>query len=579
MSFSWGGRLGALAAIVVTGVTGLHCGGNDSRRRLIDSGDDVRVVTADSVAGCPQGWAGSDYDDAGWPAQRLPIGAVPESVCLRKAFAAGDDIARYRWLKIRLSSRSQVQLSSSRPIRGDEERNPNGSTGGLNWSTEDADRAAASAPDDREYTVDLRLFPDLLHPIGNVLALQVAQTPRPLLVTAELDVDSASGDDDGVVRVAKGPYLVRPSTGERRIVWETDRSAPSWAMVDGRRYDGGFAVHHEVALTGLASGVSHAGFIESAEESALPPECYQAGIVAKTKQVVPEQAGDADDFWRYVERRGLCKRLAEAIRTRPVPLRPTAASDSKLRLAVIGATRSGSASQPSALLDAVAVEGAALVVHTGDLVASDYEAAWQTWFAGADAMLAAAPIVPVVGERDLPAWGSDRFGQLFSVAEDERLGHTYAVDEGPVHLALLDSTADLDAVAAWLETDLFAAELRGVKHRFVVLHWGPYSSGPSRGNGAAVASIVPVLRRHAVDAVLSGHDAIYEHGIADGVHYFVSGGAGNVVDAVHPTATALSAQSAANYLVLDVDGDQVRVQAKDGSGALLDDVTLTAPKI
>jgi hypothetical protein len=295
--------------------------------------------------------------------------------------------------------------------------------------------------------------------------------------------------------------------------------------------------------------------------------------VTKTQRVVPEESSGTDDFWRYVERRGLCKRLADAIRTRAVPLRTAAATETQLRLTVIGATRSGSTMQPT-LLDAVATEGAALVVHTGDLVASDYEEAWTSWFAGADALLATAPIVPVVGEHDLPVWGSDRFGQLFAIAAEGRIGHTYAVEEGPVHLALLDSTADLAAVAAWLDGDLASAELRGVKHRFVVMHWGPYSSGPSRGNGAAAVALVPVLRRHRIDALLSGHDAIYEHGVADGMHYFVSGGAGTRVDAVHTTATALSAHAAAHYLVIDIDGPSVRVQAKDGIGTVLDDVTL-----
>src|SRR4051794_10089884 len=109
MSFSWGGRLGALLAVA----TCVHCGGSDGRRRLIDSGDDVRFIAADDVAGCPTGWSTSAFGDGGWPAQRVPLGAVPHSVCLRKSFAAGNDIERYRWLKIRLGSRSQVKLSST----------------------------------------------------------------------------------------------------------------------------------------------------------------------------------------------------------------------------------------------------------------------------------------------------------------------------------------------------------------------------------------------------------------------------------------------------------------------------------
>jgi hypothetical protein len=143
-----------------------------------------------------------------------------------------------------------------------------------------------------------------------------------------------------------------------------------------------------------------------------------------------------------------------------------------------------------------------------------------------------------------------------------------------VHLAFIDTTSPLAAQASWLEADLAAAEAAGAGHAFVVLHWGPYSGGPTGGNAGALATIVPVVRRHRVDAILSGHDRIYEHGVANGLHYFVTGGSGNAVDVAYPTKTTLTQLVERHYLVIEVAGAATTIRAKSMTGAILDEVAL-----
>ena len=76
-------------------------------------------------------------------------------------------------------------------------------------------------------------------------------------------------------------------------------------------------------------------------------------------------------------------------------------------------------------------------------------------------------------------------------------------------------------------------------------------------------------------AILSGHDNVYEHGVAAGLHYFVTGGAGGVTDHVAATATTVLTRAVPHYLVISVDvGGQVSVQAKDTGGVAFDQVAL-----
>jgi len=142
-------------------------------------------------------------------------------------------------------------------------------------------------------------------------------------------------------------------------------------------------------------------------------------------------------------------------------------------------------------------------------------------------------------------------------AADERHEERYhRLDFGPVALLTLDTTNsgsddgaddtnhDLDradaphvpdigpgsAQYAWLERELAAAEAAG-RIIFVQFHHAPYSSGPhglppgsdsgeNPHSGQPLRSLAPLLRRHGVQAVFSGHDEMYEHSVVEGVHYY-----------------------------------------------------------
>jgi hypothetical protein len=157
--------------------------------------------------------------------------------------------------------------------------------------------------------------------------------------------------------------------------------------------------------------------------------------------------------------------------------------------------------------------------------------------------------------------GSRKFLTYFEhpdngAADKRHIGRYHRVDFGPVTLLTLDSTNGgtdntendtnhlLDRGKAahipdyapgseqylWLERELAAAQQRRAII-FVQFHHAPFSAGPhgrapgkqpgeDPHSGQPMRILAPLLRKHGVQAVFSGHDELYEHSIVEGVHYY-----------------------------------------------------------
>ena len=65
--------------------------------------------------------------------------------------------------------------------------------------------------------------------------------------------------------------------------------------------------------------------------------------------------------------------------------------------------------------------------------------------------------------------------------------------------------------------------------RIPFAHHPPYCAGPMWGDSrSSIEHLVPLYRRSGVRFVLSGHEHNFQHAERDGIHYFVTGGAGKV---------------------------------------------------
>lgn len=206
----------------------------------------------------------------------------------------------------------------------------------------------------------------------------------------------------------------------------------------------------------------------------------------------------------------------------------------RLRIGVYGDVRGGHAVHRK-LVEHMLGEGLDLVATTGDLVLHGADDAdWQRFFAVTSDLLAQVPYLSAVGNHDLGWGGADgakRADHTFSLPPgppDRPSGtYWYSTDIADVHLVFLDSNNyDRLEQERWLEADLAAARARKVRAILVFTHDGPYARGYHGGSAIARDRYVPILRKHAIDLIFSGHDHIYQRGEHDGLRYVVTGGGG-----------------------------------------------------
>ncbi|MBA2538872.1 MAG: metallophosphoesterase [Deltaproteobacteria bacterium] len=206
----------------------------------------------------------------------------------------------------------------------------------------------------------------------------------------------------------------------------------------------------------------------------------------------------------------------------------------EIRIGIYGDVRGGH-SIHRRLLERMLAEGLDFVVVSGDMVTrgSD-EGDWQQFFGLTQDLRAQLPYYPAIGNHDLGMSnpdGTSRADKMFSLppAPSGRPpdSYWYSRDVSDIHLVFLDSNNyDRGDQETWLEADLAAARKRGVRSIVVITHDGPFARGYHGGNTLARARYVPILARHKVDLVISGHDHIYQRGEHLGLRYLVSGGGG-----------------------------------------------------
>lgn len=236
---------------------------------------------------------------------------------------------------------------------------------------------------------------------------------------------------------------------------------------------------------------------------------------------------------------------AGATKLSAVTTAPTEDSTAPFRFMVYGDNRTDDAAHAAVVRGMAAVQSDFLV-HTGDFVENGAsKAQWQTFFDIEAPLLREKPLFSCVGNHELVDGTGVEYVRYFGPSDV--VGAITAPDASPKQLLPpehINSTFRwgnarffmLNGMVAWrsgadrtwLEKALADADgEKGLVWRIVVVHFGPWSSGP-HGNNLRLhdAGIPAMLRSHKVDLVLSGHDHIYERGWAEGMAYIVTGGGG-----------------------------------------------------
>jgi hypothetical protein len=261
---------------------------------------------------------------------------------------------------------------------------------------------------------------------------------------------------------------------------------------------------------------------------------------------------------------------------------PTPGAATPFRFALYGDTRS----QPGphrAVVEALVREAPAFAIHTGDLVEDGRnEAHWQEFFDIEAPLLRRVPFVPVIGNHEIVrpmSSGIENYRRYVHVTPDGPMPELdYVFRYGNARFVLANSYDDWTGTAReWLDGELARARREAPSDwLFVVMHWGPRSSGPHGDNELlALAGIDRILRRHRVDLVIAGHDHIYERGDDDRLRYLVTGGGGAPLyyRATQRSATRVFAV-AHHYVRVEVEAERVRFVALRPDGTEIDRATL-----
>ena len=411
----------------------------------------------------------------------------------------------------------------------------------------------------------LPLRPGLLQPTDNLLALEIH--PKNLERCAKLDLELVGSDGPRVVR---GPYIERLSDGALDLTLETDlpsrveltygkgahRSERDRQILE----TGSPLTTHRLHLAGLRTGTVYH---------------YQVAILGEPP--TPQPTGDS--LTQDAPAKTRSELPLVSFHTPPAAGRP-------LRLVLYGDSRSGHTVHAQ-VVQAILAEDPDLVLNTGDIVERGTEDGdWDRFFAVALPLVSKIPVYLAPGNHEYairrqgaaklfsiyatlfqpqllepseppPPRRADTFRATEPQALPERgllanvnrrsnhlpalpslsaaksavspdvLRGFYSLDIAGVHLVALDSNQfgrreQLD----WLDADLARAEAKKARAIIAWTHDGPYSMGWHGDSAVAIRDVVPILERHHVSLMVSGHDHDYERGRRGNLNYVVTGGGG-----------------------------------------------------
>lgn len=217
-------------------------------------------------------------------------------------------------------------------------------------------------------------------------------------------------------------------------------------------------------------------------------------------------------------------------------------------------------------------------------------ASWREEAGDIARLLPGVPVRPLLGNHDALMGGQDLFRRYFfpaSLRTDSGSPYWWSMEAGPARIVALDLLWGTDsfsaAQAAWLEKTLSAVP-KG-EQVVVLSHCFFYASGyvdpdgnmPWYDHFQTIDRISPILERHRVDLVVSGHNhfmELLEHG---GVTYAVVGAMGSAPD---PERTHVSPASlwyrrgTSGWLDLDIGAGGIRLTFRDKDGAALREALL-----
>lgn len=146
--------------------------------------------------------------------------------------------------------------------------------------------------------------------------------------------------------------------------------------------------------------------------------------------------------------------------------------------------------------------------------------------------------------------------------------YTFAIKN--VRFFALDSNRPDRAELAWVDE---ALRRSNEEWKICYFHHPLYSNGVKHGPDLELRVMLePILARHGVDVVFSGHDHVYERlSPQKGITYFVTGPGGQEVRTLRPSpATAAAFDREQTFIAVEVHGAEMFFQTVSRSGMTVD---------
>lgn len=504
----------------------------------------------------PPEWIQPDFDDSEWAEGRAGFGTNlgdevtvlagtnMVSACFRTRFNL-DNPSTIRWLLLRIDFHSGYVAW----INGREVARRGPLTDPPSW-----DETVPFRPRPATEEVDLSPFRDVLRAGTNILAVQIHGYLRPapaLAFNAELRA-----------HFSRGPYIQQVGPHSAHILWRT--IVPTTARVEyGIRPD--------------------------------PDQTLETTHLTRQHHIILSNLPPATEIYYRIRIRN---EDGEAVS--PTASFRTAPETGPVRFAVLGDSGSGTLPQLQ-VASCLATAQVDLVLHTGDLLypAFTHALADLRLMSVYETLMRRVPWYPTPGNHDL--YGPDLlqpYFDTFALPTNSATGtsHFYSFDFGHVHFVSLfiPTLAPFrnqqpyqigpdSPQLQWLADDLARTDRpwRIVFFHSPIFHSGGHRYDDYNYNGIQdrlelQAWLLPILTRHGVQAVFSGHDHSYERlAPIRGLHAFVSGGGGYMLYGLterDPLSQVFQARF--HHLECEVNAETLLVRARDRFGIVFDTVTI-----
>jgi 3',5'-cyclic AMP phosphodiesterase CpdA len=209
------------------------------------------------------------------------------------------------------------------------------------------------------------------------------------------------------------------------------------------------------------------------------------------------------------------------------------------------------------------------VLQSGDLVQNgEVQALWDDEFWPTVLPLAReTPMYPALGNHERK--GAPYF-KYFDVPEE------YSFDYGNAHFVALNSNrppSEHHAQEEWLRKDLAAH--KSATWRIVFFHHTPYTCVAIENRRVSSVALrnrlEPIFKAGNVQLVVNGHDHNYQHHLANGIHYLVTGGGGApLYDLRMDTPFTKTAKKAHHHCEITVNGTSMNVRAIEPDGTVIE---------